>query len=513
MSISFAKKNFLFYLVFLLAFLPVFSLAAEINFSEIMFDPDGPDTDREWVEIKNSANYGINLEKYKFCDSGSCHKLYESGSGFKIPAKSFGIITKKPEKFKEDYPNFSGFILRASFSLTNSKELLELKNENGSVISVVEYNAEVGGKDGDTFSLFNDTWKNGKATPNAENIFQEPKKDDEKSSGGGSSDSDDEVKIDRTYVEISDMIDGKKKLKAEIIDNIPTLIAGAENEFNGRAYGITGIEIKGAEYFWNFGDGEKEYGKDVKHTFAYPGEYVLTLIVKSASFTGNTRKVVKVIQPNIEIADVSVDKNWIKLKNNYGDILKLDNWFLFVDGDKFKIPKETYILGKKEIIFPNKITNLDVRENSNIFLLFPNGKKATKFVKKNQLKIESVKFDLSKKKEKSLGEKIKKFFSKSKKKVKRKTKEKKNKTIENRKEKKEISKIDKTLFKNKFQKIDELNLNKEKNFILDNLYFIIFIFFVGILLLVSWFLNSWKNKFEDEENEEKEFLDWEIEVE
>jgi len=55
--------------------------------------------------------------------------------------------------------------------------------------------------------------------------------------------------IERTYVEISDVIDGKKKLKAEIIDNIPTLIAGAENEFNGRAYGITGVEIKGAEYF------------------------------------------------------------------------------------------------------------------------------------------------------------------------------------------------------------------------------------------------------------------------
>jgi hypothetical protein len=50
-------------------------------------------------------------------------------------------------------------------------------------------------------------------------------------------------------VEITDVINGKKKLKAEIIDNIPTLIAGAENEFNGRAYGITGVEIKGAEYF------------------------------------------------------------------------------------------------------------------------------------------------------------------------------------------------------------------------------------------------------------------------
>jgi hypothetical protein len=34
---------------------------------------------------------------------------------------------------------------------------MELKDENGSVISVVEYNIEVGGKNGNTFSLFGDT--------------------------------------------------------------------------------------------------------------------------------------------------------------------------------------------------------------------------------------------------------------------------------------------------------------------------------------------------------------------
>jgi hypothetical protein len=156
MNYSFFKKNLLKNSIFLLAILPVFSFAAQINFSEIMFDPEGPDTDREWIEIKSSANYSINLEKYKFCDSGSCHKLYESGSGFKIPEKEFGIIAKKPEKFKEDYPDFAGFILRASFSLTNSKELLELKNENAKVVSMVEYNVEVGGKNGNSFSLFDD---------------------------------------------------------------------------------------------------------------------------------------------------------------------------------------------------------------------------------------------------------------------------------------------------------------------------------------------------------------------
>jgi hypothetical protein len=33
------------------------------------------------------------------------------------------------------------------------------------------------------------------------------------------------------------------------------------------------------------------------------------LIVKSANFTGNTRKIVKVVEPNIEISAVDSEKN------------------------------------------------------------------------------------------------------------------------------------------------------------------------------------------------------------
>jgi len=34
---------------------------------------------------------------------------------------------------------------------------LELKDENKNIVSIVEYNSEFGGKNGDTFSLIGDT--------------------------------------------------------------------------------------------------------------------------------------------------------------------------------------------------------------------------------------------------------------------------------------------------------------------------------------------------------------------
>lgn len=500
-KISFRKKYLILLSIFLLLIFPAFSFA-NINFSEIMFDPEGSDAGREWIEIKNTNQNSENIEKFKFCDSGSCHKFYDGyGNDFHMPGNSFGIIAKDPEKFKIDYPNFTGFILRSSFSINNSGELLELKDESGSVISIVEYNSESGGINGDTISLFDDIWKNGSSTPNAENIFKDldiQELEDEENSLASSS----SQEIERTYVELSnDMVGGKKKLKAEIIDNIPTLIAGAENEFNGRVYGITGVEIDNVEYIWTLGDGEKEYGKNIKHTFLFPGEYVLTLVVMSANFTGNVRKVVKVIEPNIEISEVDSDKNWIKLKNNYSEILKLDNWFLFVDGDKFKIPKETYILAKKEIIFPNQITNLDVKINSNIFLLFPNGEKVTKFIKKEDVVIKNISSDVS-------GENI----------VYVQKKINKNNIIKKIQSNTNVKSINDNSFlernfvdqdkiigtgnKNNIIKFnldnnyggEKLKLKKYNNFIMENIYFISFIFLVGFLTVTSFTLSYFQKR-------------------
>jgi hypothetical protein len=58
---------------FFLFFIPTLTLG-QIIFSEIMFDPAGSDSGYEWVEIKNTENFSVNLEKYKFCEGPpTCH--------------------------------------------------------------------------------------------------------------------------------------------------------------------------------------------------------------------------------------------------------------------------------------------------------------------------------------------------------------------------------------------------------------------------------------------------------
>jgi hypothetical protein len=55
--------------------------------------------------------------------------------------------------------------------------------------------------------------------------------------------------INTSYSEISsDMYLGKKKLKAEISD-IGVIMAGARSEIYGRAFGLSGVEIYGIDFF------------------------------------------------------------------------------------------------------------------------------------------------------------------------------------------------------------------------------------------------------------------------
>jgi hypothetical protein len=75
------------------------------------------------------------------------------------------------------------------------------------------------------------------------------------------------------------------------------------------------------------GDGKKEYGQEIFHEFIFPGEYIISLVVKSGNFTGEDKIKIKVVNPNIEISDVKETKNdlegFIKIKNNSSEILNL----------------------------------------------------------------------------------------------------------------------------------------------------------------------------------------------
>ena len=87
---------------FLLCFVPSIAFG-QIIFTEIMYDLEGSDTDREWVEIFNNGSESVDITGWKFSD-GSNHVLNDppknGGSGsLVIGAGAYAVLTENANVF------------------------------------------------------------------------------------------------------------------------------------------------------------------------------------------------------------------------------------------------------------------------------------------------------------------------------------------------------------------------------------------------------------------------------
>lgn len=140
----------------------------EIN--EIMYDlPTGSDDGREWVEIYNNSDTETDLSIFKFFEADTNHKMVLQEGSQKIFPRGYALIVSDINKFKKDWPNFSGTVFDSTFSLNNSGESLAIKNDK-EIISQYFYQSSFGGDgDGKSLQKINGIWVSALPTPGGEN--------------------------------------------------------------------------------------------------------------------------------------------------------------------------------------------------------------------------------------------------------------------------------------------------------------------------------------------------------
>ena len=142
---------------------------AEIKITEIMYDPKGNDTGREWIEIFNAGTSTVNLDGWKFSEGGSNHLLLVYRGSLTISPSEYAIIVDNPEKFLTDWSNYSGTIIDSSFSLNNTGETIAIKNGD-LIVDQVNYQSSWGANDnGKSLQLINNEWKEIQPTPGQQN--------------------------------------------------------------------------------------------------------------------------------------------------------------------------------------------------------------------------------------------------------------------------------------------------------------------------------------------------------
>jgi hypothetical protein len=150
-----------------------------ILINEIMYNLDGSDDGREWIEIFNNANISVDLTNWKLYEDGTNHGLNIVQGANVLLSNQYAVIVDDKNEFLKDFPSYSGTILNSSFALSNDTEELIIKNQD-LFIDNLSYSS-VWGANGDGNSLQKITpnlysnnsnnWKPAPPTPGTINIF------------------------------------------------------------------------------------------------------------------------------------------------------------------------------------------------------------------------------------------------------------------------------------------------------------------------------------------------------
>jgi len=362
-------------------FLFLISCVAKVNavyISEIMYDPSGSDTSREWIEIYNDTEGGIDFTSWKFFESNTNHGITSYSGGQVLPAGSYAVIADNPTKFLEDYPSYIGVIYDSTFSLSNSGERISMKqSSSGSEIDFVDYNVSVGGNnDGSTLSKIDSVWVKGDATPGNTNQITSLNNNDSSTSST--------TVVTNTQSTVAQM----SAPLADIVLYLPSekiVIAGADTNFS--VFGLTraGKNIDNLTYTWAYGDGGQGVGSSTLYRYAYPGRYIVSVEGTNGYVSGVGRTSIRVVSPEISITKIGTGKygKYIDISNPNNYELDLSQWKLSINGVNFSFPKNT-------VLTSNSVTHISstamgfasttIATSSVIKILFPTMEEVTKYI-------------------------------------------------------------------------------------------------------------------------------------
>ena len=342
---------------------------AQVIFTEIVYNPDGTDSGREWIEVYNSGNTDVDLSAYTLIESGSNHTIrsWNDGSTIISPGE-YGILADNPEKFLIDYQSYSKVLLDSAFSLVNSGEEIIISNASDITDDSVIYSPDWGG-DGTENSLQRngDIWIPAIPTPgeeNAEISVDEGDIDDTDDSGGDDSTS--------THDNQDDISDYEFKNTYEVdVGRERYVLVNKSVEFRVDESG----EDEGSnKVYWSFGDGGYSKSDEPKHIYYWPGIYNVVATSKRGDMQAVSRTKVYVSSLQIEVEPIFWGKGVdILLKNNSKDEVNIGGFVVKTDIDSFKIPQNTILDGGQVIIFSHKVTRLEYEKERKIHFFYPSG--------------------------------------------------------------------------------------------------------------------------------------------
>lgn len=132
------------------------TFAYDLLISEIMYNPEGNDSEREWIEIFNNSQkiFTIFGGKRGWRINDGTNHLFEDINLSLNPGEILLIVQNK-NKFLSEYPDYKGKIIEApNMSLKNEEGMIIIYDENKNLVTQVSYSKRCGGYNNNRTIIF-----------------------------------------------------------------------------------------------------------------------------------------------------------------------------------------------------------------------------------------------------------------------------------------------------------------------------------------------------------------------
>lgn len=131
-------------------------------------------------------------------------------------------------------------------------------------------------------------------------------------------------------------------------------------------------DLEMAKVTWSFGDGLSAFGKDVYHSYQFPGKYNVVLnIVWLDGRQAVARTEVEITEPNIKLVEVNLTSGYIALKNNNSREENKNGWILQSPSSAYTFPLDTIIRGGETLKIPINLIGLKISAGEILSLAYP----------------------------------------------------------------------------------------------------------------------------------------------
>lgn len=406
------------YYIFVLIFLGSFNIAhANLEITEIMYNPNLSGGDYDWVEIYNNGENSIDLTKYYFyadtkgiSSTSTRHGI--TGTGL-LDSKKYVILSSDSiANFKLKY-NFSGVVFHSSFDISTSTETtLAITSDSTKPPADDKTYKDISdptlgaNNDGNSLQKIEGIWNESSPTPGVSNTQSDTAVTTESTSNNDNSTTiSSNISTSINTNNNSSSSSTSKILSSDIGEYIiTTKIISPKIITAGLPFYISSLTTTSkketlavGKYVWNFGDGtssELRSQQEFEHTYNYGGEYVLSLSFFNNSFekipVATNRIIIKVISADITISSVGQgEDSFIELENKSNYEIDISKWIVTAGIHNFIIPSGTIILPNHKLKLSNKITGFEANDILSISVTNQTGEVVTTYPKKELIAVKN----------------------------------------------------------------------------------------------------------------------------